>query len=105
MTFDSIRSTVSGIWDDSDQLFTGVGGTKPPFDSSAFSTATSDLENENLYLQVHTLNFPKRRIARPNCAGARADPVGGIRGGHACSLAARKAFGDLCVMALTWPTC
>jgi hypothetical protein len=58
MTFSSANATVSGRWNDSDQLFTGVGGLRQPFDSVALSGATNDLMAGELYFQVHSVNFP-----------------------------------------------
>ncbi len=62
MTFNSANSTVSGRWDDMDQLFSGAGGTRMPFDSVGLSAATNDLFGGGLYFQVHTLNFPNGEL-------------------------------------------
>lgn len=62
MTFNSANSTLSGRWDDADQLFSGAGGTRMPFDSVGLSVATNDLFNGGLYFQVHTLNFPNGEL-------------------------------------------
>lgn len=62
MMFDSQSEMVSGRWDDSDQLFTGIGGTKQPFDSVGISGATTELFNGDLYVQIHTVNFPNGEL-------------------------------------------
>ncbi|MGB0580227.1 MAG: CHRD domain-containing protein [Limisphaerales bacterium] len=62
MTFNSASGTVMGRWDDSDQVFTGAGGTKQPFDSVGISGATTELFNGDLYVQVHTLSFPNGEL-------------------------------------------
>ena len=59
---DVSSSTVSGIWDNGDEEFTGAGGTKQPFDSFGLSDALADLEAGNLYFQLHTQGFPNGAI-------------------------------------------
>ena len=54
--------TVSGIWDNGDQMFTGPGGTKLAPDSIALADAVDALLAGELYLQVHTLNFPSGEL-------------------------------------------
>ncbi|HAV65069.1 MAG TPA: hypothetical protein DCY13_22200 [Verrucomicrobiales bacterium] len=62
MVVNALNGTITGRWDNSDQTFTGPGGTKQPFDSVGLSAALSDLQGGNLYFQVHTLNYPSGEI-------------------------------------------
>jgi hypothetical protein len=62
LLIDTGNHTVTGIWDDGDQMFTGPGGTKLMPDSIALSGATTELFAGTLYFQVHTLNFPNGEI-------------------------------------------
>jgi len=62
MVFDSGTGLVTGRWDDSDQVFTGAGGTQQSFDSVGLSGATTELFNNELYVQVHTLSFPNGEL-------------------------------------------
>ena len=58
MTFDAAAGTLTGIWDNDDQIFTGDGGTKETFDSLGLSAAFNDLSAGNLYFQIHTMDNP-----------------------------------------------
>jgi len=62
MTFNAANSTVSGRWNNSDEMFTGAGGSRQPFDSVGFSGAKNALFDGELYLQVHTLDFPNGEL-------------------------------------------
>ena len=62
MQIDVANSVVTGLWDDSDMMFTGTGGTRQPFDSVAMTDAVDALIAGELYVQVHTLNFPNGEL-------------------------------------------
>ena len=59
---DAVAGTVSGIWDNTDEVFTGPGGVKQPFDSFGLSDSLADLQAGNLYFQIHTKAFPDGAI-------------------------------------------
>lgn len=67
--------TVSGIWDNGDEVFTGDGNTKQPFDSFGLADALSDLEDGNLYFQLHSLGFPDGEIRGQIIAVPDSSPI------------------------------
>ena len=75
VSVDADAGTVSGIWDNSDELFTGDGNTKQPFDSLGLSDALSDLEDGNLYFQLHSLGFPDGEIRGQIIAVPDSSPI------------------------------
>ena len=68
-------STVSGIWDNDDEMFTGPGGTKQPFDSFGLSDSLASLQAGTLYFQVHTKGFPDGELRGQIVAAPDQAPV------------------------------
>ncbi|MGJ8652501.1 MAG: CHRD domain-containing protein [Opitutaceae bacterium] len=72
---DVLLTNLSGNWDDLDQNF-GVDGVREAGDSVALSDALTALQNEELYIQVHTFAFRQGElrgqiVAVPEPATAR----------------------------------
>ena len=54
---DSINNKISGVWDNSDFNF-GPDGIREPGDSVALGSVIEIIEAEEVYIQVHSMNFP-----------------------------------------------
>lgn len=51
-----LETSISGIWDDSDENF-GADAVRDPSDSIALSDALDALQNQELFIQVHTFGY------------------------------------------------
>ena len=57
LQIDVANNRISGVWDNSDVNF-GGDGVRDPGDSVAIGSALADILIEEVYVQVHSVNFP-----------------------------------------------
>jgi len=57
LVVDSINNRLSGVWDNNDFNF-GPDGIRDPSDSVALGSVIEIIEAEEVYIQVHTADFP-----------------------------------------------